>query len=100
VNLIIDIGNTHMKAAGFDKGRMIDHLRLESTDHEELMLWMGKYAFNRAIYSEVGKMEPELSGAVSRCCATVIRLDHLTPLPFQVLYRTTESLGYDPNASD
>jgi type III pantothenate kinase len=95
VNLIIDIGNTHTKAAGFDGGKMVEHIRLENHDIEGILGWMGKYRFTGAIYCDVGKVHPGLPVAVGKCCRDVIRLDHMTPLPFEVRYKSLERLGHD-----
>lgn len=95
MNLILDIGNTHTKAACFENAEMTDHIRLENTGIKKLVSWMGKYEFSAAIYCDVGGTDPRLPEILGRHCAKVVRLDHMTPLPFKVLYRTRESLGHD-----
>jgi len=95
VNLILDIGNTHTKAACFDDAKLTEYIRLKNNDIEGLVDWMQKYDFAGAIYCDVGGTDSGVPEALGRCCTRVIRLDHLTPLPFRVLYRNRESLGHD-----
>lgn len=74
---------------------MADHIRLENHDLKGLLGWMEKFDFTAAIYCNVGKMNPDLPLAVGQYCKTLIRLDNQTSLPFRVMYRSKESLGYD-----
>ncbi len=96
MNLVIDIGNSSVKAALFNSGKII------STSH-----WEGKYTeslvdllesnpdINNAIISSVRKNDGGISEKLDIFNVPVLLLDVNTPLPIANLYRTNQTLGRD-----
>ena len=95
MNLVIDIGNTHTKIAGFEHGRISEIVRIDNKDHSDALTWITKRAFNKAIYCSVGGVSLDIINVITSRCPYVIRLDKDTSIPFDVLYKSVETLGYD-----
>jgi type III pantothenate kinase len=96
MNLVIDIGNTHTKLAWFDLGgRLKDIARFEKNDQSDMHSLVKKRAVNHAIVSSVGSTENNIIVNLKTPQGKLIYLDHQTPLPIAVNYRTQETLGHD-----
>lgn len=95
MNLVIDIGNTLLKYAIFDKDRIIERGAEEDLGFfSDEKIFQGKNKFHKAIVSSVRSIMPELMTAVSKYCKVHV-LDSNTRLPFKNLYKTPETLGND-----
>ncbi len=94
MNLVIDIGNTHTKTAMFEKGQLLETTRIENTDGINLSELIDDIRPDHCIISSVGATDPltQLPDVKKR---TVIVLDHQTPLPLNISYKTPETLGRD-----
>lgn len=95
MNLVVDIGNTHTKLAWFDRGEITESLRFgrqESFDHHNIF---NRNAAEMAIISSVGRHAPDLMEIFNKNFRKVIFLDHNTPLPIHIRYKTPETLGHD-----
>jgi len=93
--LIIDIGNTRIKAAVYDADEIIDLIHFYTDDFriiiEEIV---EKYPIEKAIISSVGKLSKsnsELLDSLVSC----ISLSHKTPIPFTNNYASPKTLGVD-----
>lgn len=95
MNLVTDIGNTHIKTALFNNGSMVDKITVIHTDHAIIAEWIRMQDFSRAIISKVGKSFDDVLFSINRLCSNVITLDHYTPVPVRVMYGSPLSLGYD-----
>ncbi|MDX1665951.1 MAG: type III pantothenate kinase [Saprospiraceae bacterium] len=91
MNLAIDIGNTRIKIGAF-KGEHLERTwTLDRAGLEELSRLMTNQNVENVILSNVGKpLKPLPSGQYR-----LLTLDAKTPLPFNLDYRTPETLGQD-----
>jgi len=95
MQLIIDVGNTRVKAAIFDDDIMITKKVMALAQFtENLSDFVAKHPINKAIISSVGRLSREQSRSVQLRFPTVL-LSHKTPLPFVNDYGTPETLGVD-----
>ena len=96
MNLVIDIGNTLIKYAVFENGRIIhDHSfesRLFLSKIKELF---EKYPYiNNAILSSVGKLDRKERDVVALFCKVHVLTNH-SKVPFKNSYATPQTLGVD-----
>ena len=93
MNLVIDIGNTRIKAAVFDKSKLIDSLN----DKENLFEFIKKYAgkIQQYMISSVAEMPKNLKKQLKLLKANSHELNSETPLPFKNNYTTKNTLGKD-----
>jgi type III pantothenate kinase len=91
MNLVIDAGNTSLKAGIFEK----DQLRelLHGVLLEDLASIAGKYAITKAVISSVSQNARFISEKIS--LKNTLIIDQYTKLPFKNLYKTPETLGTD-----
>ncbi|MBL3657014.1 type III pantothenate kinase [Fulvivirga sediminis] len=90
MNLIIDFGNTSIKAALFDGPRLIETYTGISTEH--LIKLSKENNPEYLIVSSVTKSQLEVSNLLG---ADIIYLSSSLPLPFQINYKTPQTLGLD-----
>ncbi|WP_047550870.1 type III pantothenate kinase [Psychroserpens sp. Hel_I_66] len=96
MNLIIDVGNTYVKFAVFDKDklkeRVVANYDVFSDTANEVL---NKYPkIDKAIISSVGKLKTSQITSL-RKRVNVIELSHNLKLPFDNLYATPKTLGVD-----
>ena len=91
MNLIVDIGNTSIKVAQFEKGNCINIERFK--DQRLFLEYSSSLSFNNAIISSV--REETFTRKLSDQFKQAIVLMHTTPLPLSNLYNTPETLGND-----
>jgi type III pantothenate kinase len=95
MNLVIDIGNTLTKLAWFDKGKLTGMSRFENPAMEEIAGSMLSGPAEKVIISEVGNAHRNAITASVSPGSRILMLDHTTPIPLSVVYKTPESLGID-----
>ncbi len=96
MNLVIDIGNSHIKLATFNnKGDLVEDFRREKSAFPEIISMIEKIPVQKAIISAVGRLDPEYRDIFTKNFNELIFLDKNTPLPIKVLYKTSETLGLD-----
>ena len=91
MNLVVDSGNTALKAAIFEKDKLkelLHHISLE-----ELETIVKKYSFQKAVISSVNENASMISEKIN--LRHTLILDRHTKLPFKNLYKTPETLGTD-----
>ena len=95
MQLIIDVGNTRVKAAIFhgDVLQASHHFLLKDFI-EEVGEFAGLYPVKKAIISSVGRLSEEQARSVQLRFPTII-LSYTTPLPFSNDYGTPHTLGVD-----
>lgn len=95
MQLIIDVGNTRVKAAVFQDEQF---KQLEIIDQEDFIsqlgMFAGQFPIKKAIISSVGRLTEAQRRSVQLRFPTVL-LSHKTELPFTNLYKTPETLGVD-----
>jgi len=95
MQLVIDVGNTRVKAAVF-KGAIQEEMVVIDKEHftNEIGAFVGNYTIKRAIISSVGRLSDAQRRGIQHRFPTTL-LSHTTPLPFVNLYKTPETLGVD-----
>jgi len=95
MQLVIDIGNTRIKAAVFQKDQLLEFLVFK--DYREVLesaLFNNNYTFNNCIVAsvvdDIAVFVDELAKNVN-----VLLFTSETPLPIKNLYKTTSTLGSD-----
>ena len=94
MNLIIDIGNTRAKAFAFEGDRIADSM---ATGHRLTGLadFARRTGCTRGIYSSVGHIPEEGYEEMGRLDFALVQLTGETPVPVNIKYHTTETLGAD-----
>jgi type III pantothenate kinase len=87
-NLAVDIGNTSVKAAVFDGGRIVERLT-----GEEWKVTGGEW--DGAIVASTRSGATEIEEEIRRKARFFIRLDYATPIPIKNSYGTPRTLGAD-----
>ena len=97
MNLIIDIGNTSVKLAVFDKNdQILDFARTLPQDlSKNLLVLIKKHSIGYAIISQVGKTIPEMEAILSENHVSFWNLSAQLKLPFKIAYDSPETLGAD-----
>ncbi len=91
MNLILDVGNTLIKAGFFDDQTF---LKEERICPENLPLFLSECGANYILVSDVRGITDRYLRALSDKCP-IIFLNHQTPLPIQNRYETPQTLGTD-----
>ncbi|MCL6260892.1 type III pantothenate kinase [Aquiflexum sp. TKW24L] len=92
--LIVDIGNTRIKTAVFEQDNLLEERSFE--DFSRFWTYAQKQEFRNAIISSVTYTEDQLNGLLD---FPFLFLNSKTPLPFQNLYATPDTLGVDRKAA-
>lgn len=95
MNLVVDIGNSHVKLAWFEQGRLIDSIRTEEGLWDDIVTLINEKPSANAIISSVGNTEKHIYDALKDKKVNVLLLDHKTSLPLEISYDTPETLGHD-----
>lgn len=94
--LVIDVGNTKIKAAVFKETTLFERVVFDVAEGGDVLdkIFSGYPEITAAIISSVGagteNMQEQIGGRVP-----VIIVGHDTPVPFKSLYATPHSLGID-----
>ncbi len=96
MNLIIDVGNTNVKLAIFDQGKIIDRHVVKTRYLKSSIKKITKEhsAIKHIILSTVGKLKESTVDYIKSHLNTLI-LNSETKLPFKNLYKTPKTLGVD-----
>lgn len=95
LNLVIDIGNTTVKVALFDRDGMAETLVESNCSLDFLKPFCAKYSVKRGIIATVVDLDETLRAQLASLPFPLLWLDNKTPLPVINLYETPETLGYD-----
>jgi type III pantothenate kinase len=95
VNLIIEQGNTKIKAAVFKNSRIVSSVFGNSKDYSIIDQYVDNMDITHAIVSSVIDVESRFISNLKSKVSPVIFLNENTPLPITTRYRTPETLGKD-----
>lgn len=96
MNLTIDIGNTMIKMAVLDKGRIVDKLLIEECDNKRLDALLGRYpTVDRAIIASTGGRTEVLARMLRVRSVSCLEFAPDTPVPIGNAYATPLTLGAD-----
>ncbi|MFY0630683.1 MAG: type III pantothenate kinase [Flavobacteriaceae bacterium] len=95
MNLIIDIGNTQVKAAVFESNRVLEHCAFDEDSFlKNIESILRKYQIEACILSSVKEMSEDY-GKVLQEIPYYLELKAITDVPFTNLYDTPNTLGLD-----
>lgn len=95
MNLIVDIGNSSVKAAVFNGEQLVLHKYLENDITSYLAEIFADYEIDACAYSTVGKPRPDLICALQSLSPVTIQVTGTTKTPLICDYLTPETLGAD-----
>lgn len=95
LNLIVDIGNTVVKIAVFERDEMLEFVSDSNSIFDKLHDIMAKYPIERGIVSSVIDLNELMLGQLNSLGIPLIWLDYQTPIPLTNLYETPQTLGAD-----
>ncbi len=95
MNLIVDIGNTLVKVAVFDGGRLVGEQSLQLLRSADLAALLGGGRASRAIVSSTRGPVGDVLTVVRERADYVLEFTPQTPVPIANAYRTPETLGRD-----
>ncbi len=94
--MIIDIGNTRIKASVFDQNSSIFETAFDANSIESISHIFSEYPqINQAIISPTGKEIAGLTDLLERHIEKVVLFSQKTPVPFVSEYETPETIGLD-----
>lgn len=95
MNLVVDIGNTRIKAAVFKSDQMIESISFDENNAEKNLLnAINSYQIRACILSSVKKDNHRIV-TLLRDIPFFLQLDSSTEIPFVNLYSTPSTLGKD-----
>ncbi len=92
MNLVIDLGNTRVKAAAFEGGDLHEKFLFQSTD--EMNVTFENRSFENALVSSVNHPSTDVLAKL-HTTGKKLALDPALPLPIKIRYTTPETLGVD-----
>ena len=95
MNLIVDIGNSSVKAAIFNGEQIVLRKYLENDVTSCLAEINADYEIGACAYSTVGQPRPELISCLHEVCPSVVQVTGTTPTPLICDYLTPQTLGPD-----
>ena len=94
MHLVLDIGNSRVKAATFAGDHLQGRAQWQGHPWEEVVRWAYNQNATAIILSSVAVVPPSVVEALQQR-ARFVELTHTTPLPFRNAYGTPETLGKD-----
>lgn len=95
MHLVVDIGNTRIKAGLFSSSGLDTDAVFSGDDLiEQLVDWAKDHSIDHIAIASVGMAQDALAIALEGI-APVLTIQHGTPLPIQTSYATLETLGID-----
>lgn len=96
MNLTIDIGNTLTKMAVFDRGAIVEKVRVEACGAEALDALLSRWpAIDRAIAASTGGSMAPAAELLHGRCVPCLEFTPATPVPIRNAYGTPATLGAD-----
>jgi type III pantothenate kinase len=96
MNLVVDIGNTRLKIAIFDKETLLAWDSEETISIGVIEKYISAYSAERLIVSSVrGKIPTNFEEAIRNLSVKKLWFSHKTPIPIRNEYETPETLGLD-----
>jgi type III pantothenate kinase len=95
MNLIIDIGNTRIKAAVFENDTLLEVLVFDTNAlFKKVAFLIDKYTIDKGIVSSVQNISTNVLDQLNKKVPFLV-LDSSTKVPFKNLYKTPKTLGVD-----
>ncbi len=97
-HVVLDIGNTRIKCATFEKGSLKEVLFFNASHYDSLIKHLKSLTASHAILSTTQKNNELLRSFLTDHFHT-IEFTHETPIPIKLTYQTPETLGDDRKAA-
>jgi type III pantothenate kinase len=94
LNLVIDIGNTSLKVALFEKNVMADKFVYQNNNFKNISNIFKKFNINNSIVSNVSNIDKNILDFL-KINSNLISIDVSNDLLFNNLYKTKNTLGHD-----
>lgn len=94
-NLTVDIGNTLIKVAIFEKEELMKITSLDEWQYNDIKSFIAGNELDHIIVSSVRKDISLIISDLNNTGAKIIELSHKSCLPFKIDYLTPETLGID-----
>lgn len=95
MNLILDIGNTFMKAALYNGRQRVDGRKWGGGDFEALRRYAQEVRPAACAFATVGKGAADVRRALTGIIENLLEVTGLTPTPLSIGYETPATLGAD-----
>jgi type III pantothenate kinase len=95
MNLIVEQGNTKLKAAVFDNGRIVASILGDPRDYAIINQFINNKDITQIIISSVIYIENSFINYLKSTVSNVIVLNENTPVPITIGYKTPATLGKD-----
>ena len=94
MNLAIDIGNSFVKFASFENGKIRKKFKQPKFLQKSYKAFVGKKKVDAIIVSSTRNRDERMCNFLQKQ-ATLIELNHKTPIPIKNSYKTPKTLGKD-----
>ena len=95
MNLILDIGNSRTKLAVFDGKTKVSSARIDNLDCESFEKTISNLVFDKIIISSVRIVPHFVTDILSSQGVFIHILSYKSKLPFEIQYKTPDTLGTD-----
>lgn len=95
MNLIVDIGNSSVKAAVFEGEALIQRKRLTRDVADTLAMFAEDYSIDACAYASVGTTISEVVDVLMNLAPDTLNITGKTPTPLVCDYRSPDTLGAD-----
>lgn len=99
MNLIVDIGNSTVKAAIFDGKTMVIRRRFAENVTDAIATLTASFHIDACAWTSVGKPQPETEALLNQVAERTLHVSGTTPTPLACDYHTPATLGADRLAS-
>lgn len=96
MNLVLDIGNTRLKAAVFEGSSYIQSMNISYSDLNDFFVFYEKYNVKVIGVSSVKRLPQSLQAFLDNFPGAIITIDpSVNNLPIRIAYKTPDTLGHD-----
>ena len=94
MNLVLDIGNSYIKIALFEKSELIQRFQFSDNFEKNILDTLSNYEIKYSIISNVGKIENTIIELLNNT-TNLLFLSNQLKFPFKNLYNSKNTLGQD-----
>lgn len=94
MNLVLDIGNSYIKIALFEKSELIQKFQFSDNFEKNILDTLSNYEIKYSIISNVGKIENTIIELLNNT-TNLLFLSNQLKFPFKNLYNSKNTLGQD-----
>jgi len=94
VNLVLDVGNSLLKIALFEKSELIHKLKFSENYKKNIEDIISKYKVTHSIISNVGRIDDSIINILKES-TNLLLVSNQLKIPFKNLYKSKNTLGQD-----